>query len=199
MYVYQPRPPRRKVDWQIATPKLPPMTLDLKDQSPTLNTRVERVKGMTAREIYRMAKAIYRSVTIQSDLEDAIFYFKMAADMDYPPAQNMYAFCLDQRLNDATAVYGYFSKIELGDEDFVRKEMIRYYRLACEAEHKRALNNLGICYIQGNGVPVNIEVGVSYLYRSKQAGDRLGARNYDAFTANHSNPNRKATFAYGRR
>jgi TPR repeat protein len=77
--------------------------------------------------------------------------------------------------------------------------MIRNYQLACDAGHKRALNNLGICYIQGNGVPIDIEMGMNYLFQSKQAGDRLGARNYDTLTANHNIPTRRATFAYGRR
>jgi TPR repeat protein len=76
--------------------------------------------------------------------------------------------------------------------------MIRYYRLAAEAGHGRALNNLGVCYIQGNGAPVDVERGMNLLYESKQAGDRLGALNYDTFTANHNIPQRRLTFAHGR-
>jgi TPR repeat protein len=173
--------------------------METKNPAAGQNPRAARVKGLTAQEIYRIGKTLYRSVSVQSDLEDAIFYFKTAADMGYPPAQNMYAFCLDQCLNTETAVYGYFNSMNLGPPPFLKQEMIRYYRLACDAGHKRALNNLGICYVQGNGVPIDIEMGMNFLYQSKQAGDRLGARNYDTLTANHNIPNRKATFAYGRR
>jgi hypothetical protein len=40
---------------------------------------------------------------------------------------------------------------------------------------------------------------MNYLYESKQSGDRLGARNYDTFTANHNIPQRRLTFAYAGR
>jgi TPR repeat protein len=75
--------------------------------------------------------------------------------------------------------------------------MIRFYRLAVEAEHKRALNNLGVCYIQGNGVPVDIEKGIALLLQSKQGGDCLGAKNYNTLTANEGIAGRRLTFAYG--
>jgi hypothetical protein len=198
MSVFQLLRQRRKVDWQLAAPELPQIVNDLEGPLVTPTGRPGGpFKGLTAQEIYRIGKEKYRNVSVQADLEEAITYFRVAAEMDYPPAQNKYAYCLDQSLNPGTAVCGYFAAINLGSVDYRKREMIKYYTLAAEAGHGRALNNVGVCYIQGNGVPVDIERGMNSLYESKRAGDRLGARNCDTFTANHNIPQRRLTFAYG--
>jgi hypothetical protein len=200
MYVYQPRPPKRKVELQLAAPKLPPMINDVTEPLPIAVKRSGRdFKGMSPPEIHAIGKSIYRSVSVKEDLEEAIFYFRMAAEMNYPPSQNMYAYCLDQSLNPGTSCYGYFSSLHLGSVEFKRREMIRYYKAAADAGHKRALNNLGVCYIQGNGVSPDVDLGIALLLQSKQLGDKLGTRNYDTFSANHNIPSRRLSFAYGGR
>jgi TPR repeat protein len=151
---------------------------------------------LTPPEIHAIGKKLYRSVSGQGDLEEAILYFSIAAEMDYPPSQNMYAYCLDQSLNPETASYGYFSTIDLGSVEFKKRTMIKYYKLAAQAGHKRALNNLGVCYIQGNGVTMDVEKGMNLLFDSKQAGDKLGSRNYDSFTENHNIPHRQLSFTF---
>jgi TPR repeat protein len=197
MYVFQPRPVKRKVELQLAAPKLPPMINDVTEPLPAAMRRNRRdFKGLTPKEIHAIGKSIYRSVSVKEDLEEAIFYFRVAAEMAYPPSMNMYAYCLDQSLNPGTSCYGYFTTLNLGSPDFKRREMIKYYRAAADAQHKRALNNLGVCYIQGNGVPPDPERGMELLLQSKELGDRLGSKNYDTFAANHSIPSRKLSFAY---
>jgi TPR repeat protein len=111
----------------------------------------------------------------------------------------MYAYCLDQSLNPGTSCYGYFTTLNLGTIDYKRREMIRYYKAAAEAGHPRALNNLGVCFIKGNGVPVDVEMGISMLFQSKELGDRLGSKNYDTFSANHARSAPRLAFAYGGR
>jgi TPR repeat protein len=202
MHIYQPRPARRKVEFQLATPKLPPIANDSSGMLPQLGlqAKLANIKHLSAPEIYRLAKNIYhRRVSVQADLEEAILYFRVAAEMSFPPARNAYATCLQQTLNPETAVYGYFATISLGTPEGVLKEMIRNYELAAQAGHKRAMNNLGICYIQGQGVPVDVERGLAYLLQAKELGDKMGARNYDTFMTNRKIPGREMTFAYSGR
>jgi TPR repeat protein len=201
MAFYQPKPPKPKVRWQLAVPCIPEVIDDALAGQPIPGfKRLRRdFRCLTPPEIHAIGKRIYRSVSTAENLEEAVFYFNVAADMDYPPSQNMYAFCLDQSLNPGTASYGYFSTLDLGPSEFKRKEMISNYKRAAQAGHKRALNNLGVCYIQGNGVNVDVEKGMNLLFQSKQAGDKLGSKNYAAFTENHNIPHKQLTFAFGGR
>jgi TPR repeat protein len=196
MYIFQPRTIPRKVELQLATPQLPSIINDATDPLPSSGTRsAAKIRGLTPPEIYRLAKAIYhRGVSVQEDLEEAIFYFKTAAEMNFPPAQNYYAMCLSQSLDPETAVYGYFATINLGTQDFVKREMIRNFTLAADAGHKRALNHLGMCYIQGRGVPVDTDKGLELLSASKALGDVLGSKNYDTYVANAKS--RRNAFAF---
>jgi TPR repeat protein len=196
MYVFQPKGIRRKVELQLASPQLPSIINDATDPLPSSGPRsMSKIRGLSAPEIYRLAKAIYhRGVSIQEDLEEAIFYFKTAADMGHPPAQNYYALCLLQSLKPETAVYGYFGTINLGTREFREREMIKFFTMAANAQHKRALNHLGMCLINGIGVPANIEKGIELLAASKALGDKLGSKNYDTYMANVKN--RRSAFAF---
>jgi TPR repeat protein len=198
MYIFRPTGVRRKVELQLAAPELPSVINDATDPLPSSgSSSMSKIRGMSAPEIYRIAKAIYhRGVSVQADLEEAIFYFKVAADMGYAPAQNYYGMCLSQSLNPETAVYGYFGTIDLGTTNFRQGEMIRNYQLAVNAGHKRAMNNLGLCYIQGRGVPVDTERGVELLRISKELGDKIGSKNYDTYMANRKHPGKVHNFAY---
>ena len=197
MYIFQPKPQPKKVELQLAPPSLPKITNDLpNDTKPGMKPMKRDLRCLTAPEIYAIGKSMYRTVSVREDLEEAILYFSIAAEMGYPPAQNMFAYCIDQSLNPVTACYGYFSEVDLGPKKFREDQMIKYYTLAAEAGHKRALNNLGVCFIQGNGVDVDIEKGMNLLFEAKQLGDRLGARNYDAFSKNHNLQGKKLTFSF---
>lgn len=197
MYIFQEKPPVKKVELQLAPPSLPKVVNDAPDEpTPGMKPMKRDLRCLSAQEIYAIGKGLYRTVSVKEDLEEAILYFSIAAEMNYPPAQNMFAYCIDQSLNPVTACYGYFSQIDLGPRKFREDQMIKFYTLAAEAEHKRALNNLGVCYIQGNGVEVDIERGMNLLFQSKQLGDRLGSRNYDAFAKNHNLQGKKLTFSF---
>ena len=199
MYIFRPKPAVRKVDFQLARPSLPEVVNDLNEPPSDCSMKPMKrdLRCLTAPEIYRIGKNLYHRVSVKEDLEEAILYFSIAAEMDYAPAQNMYAYCIDQSLNPVTEWYGHFEDIDLGPRKVREAEMIKYYTRAADAGHKRALNNLGVCYIQGNGVEVDIEKGMNLLYQSKQLGDKLGSRNYDAFSRNHNLPGKKLTFGFG--
>jgi hypothetical protein len=48
MYVYQPREPRRKVEFQLATPQLPIVKMEKKNAAASQDPRAARVKGLSA-------------------------------------------------------------------------------------------------------------------------------------------------------
>lgn len=53
-------------------------------------------------------------------------------------------------------------------------KMIYWYEKACEREDEVALNNLGLIYRDGNGVPKNEQKGFEYIKRAAEKGSIIG-------------------------
>lgn len=203
MYLYNPKPPRKKVELQLAPPNLPYKVTDVEEindnmrDPPPLPQVTTQLSFLTPEEIYQIGKSFYKELNTMDDLDQAFLYFKTAAEMGYAPAQNKYAYCIDQVLNPSSAKSPLFRNYRLSTTENNQKEMIRYYTLAANQNHKRALNNLGVCYIQGNGVPPNPEKALELLKRSKDLGDRLGTINYDSFSKNYNGSHKGIAVKYG--
>ncbi|OHT09232.1 hypothetical protein TRFO_21980 [Tritrichomonas foetus] len=206
LYIYQPKPPRKKVELQLAPPSLPYQLTDTDEinkarpqqsaDAPMPKMR-NQLTFLTPQEIYQIGKSFYRDLHSIEDLEQAFIYFKTAAEMGYPPAQNKYAYCIDQVLNPESSKSEIFRHFDIDTRENNLKEMIKFYTLAADQNHKRALNNLAVCYIQGSGVAPDPEKALSLLKRSKDLGDRLGTRNYESFTRNYKSPKKNLEVKYG--
>ncbi|KAK8890917.1 hypothetical protein M9Y10_028117 [Tritrichomonas musculus] len=203
MYIYTPKQPRKKVELQLAPPNLPYKVTDVEEindhanNPPPLPQMTNQLSFLTPEEIYQIGKSFYKELHTIDDLDQAFLYFRTAAEMGYPPAQNKYAYCIDQVLNPSSAKSPLFRNYKLSSTKSNQEEMIRYYTLAANQNHKRALNNLGVCYIQGNGVTPNPEKALELLKRSKELGDRLGTINYDSFSKNYQTPQKGLAVKYG--
>ena len=67
------------------------------------------------------------------------------------------------------------------------------WRSVCDADVRRMFVNTGAKEERG---PSCTEKGMNLLFEAKQLGDRLGARNYDAFSKNHNLQGKKLTFSF---
>ena len=203
MNIYNPKPPRKKVELQLAPPSLPYQVTDVEELNdqihnpPPLPQVTTHLSFLTPEEIYQIGKSFYKDLNTIDDLDQAVLYFRTAAEMGYAPAQNKYAYCIDQALNPSSAKSPLFRNLKLSTRENNQREMIHYYTLAANQNHKRALNNLGVCYIQGNGVTPNPEKALQLLKRSKELGDRLGTINYDSFSKNFNGPQKGFAVKYG--
>ena len=207
MFIYQPKPPRKKCELQLAPPSLPYQIVNdpeekkttKKDEDPSqpLPKMRRQPNFLTAEEIYQIGKSFWKNLHTIEDLEQAYIYFKTAASMGYAPAQNKYAYCLDQVLHPTSAKSKLFRHFDIDTRENNLKEMIKYYTLAANQNHKRALNNLAVCYIQGNGVDQDPEKALQLLKKSKDLGDRLGTQNYESFSRNFRTPQNNLNVRYG--
>ena len=73
-----------------------------------------------------------------------------------------------QRLNDEG--YRWYRKMEY-------EKAISNYRKAAELDNMDAINNLGVCYLNGQGVLKNEKMAVEYFGRSAKGGDAIGQYN----------------------
>lgn len=197
-YVFHPKPAARKVDFQLSSPTLPVIKPDAVAPPPPtgFGTMRRNLRTLTPPEIHAIGKEHYEAGTNLEDLEEAVLYFSIAAEMGYAPAQNMYAYCLEESISQSNSRYKQYARLDLGSTEFREKQMIMYYTLAADSGHGRALSNLGICYVQGNGVSIDLEKGMRLLRESKERGDPMGTRNYDSFMQHHGLRGTKCSVAF---
>ena len=91
---------------------------------------------------------------VEADLEQAFYYFRLAADQGHADAQNRVGLMYDEGRGVAV--------------DDV--EAIRWYERAAEQGLAVAFNNLGLMYEYGEGVDRDLNQAVQYYQQAIEAG-----------------------------
>lgn len=97
----------------------------------------------------------------EHSLEEAVKYYRMSADQNYPPAMRALGLCYE---------YG----------NGVTKDpwkAAHLYRMASDLNFAEATNSLGWCYETGIGVEANIETAVSLYRQAAEQGEPYAQQN----------------------
>ena len=79
----------------------------------------------------------------QQQIEQVIYWYKIAADLGLARAQCYYGFCMYQK-----EIYN---------------EAVKYFKLAANQGYQEAIAHLGYCYIYGKGVDKDISYGIELV------------------------------------
>jgi TPR repeat protein len=98
---------------------------------------------------------------VRKDKEEAVKWYRKAAEQNYTPAQSNLGCCYDSGQGVAT--------------DYV--EAVKWYRKAAEQGHIEAQFNLGYCYTNGQGVAKNkVEAYAWFSMAAKADSDAAESR-----------------------
>lgn len=90
-------------------------------------------------------------IVVQKDLKKAFEWHMRAAEAGEPYAQ--------------CSVGYYYHEVE---RNFAKA--FHYYTLAAKQEHLNATFNLGLCYLEGKGTPIDVDKAAEYFFRAAQRG-----------------------------
>lgn len=138
-------------------------------------------------------------------LEQARFWFKLAADYDHPSSLYEYGIALvngfegeDRKSHGENAIYragqlgnadanNFIGRCFLNGSQIFEIDLVearKYFDLAAAEDHPAALSNLGAMYDKEWGVPANFKTAFDYTYRSATAGYPAGQYNTFVFYLN---------------
>jgi tetratricopeptide (TPR) repeat protein len=104
-------------------------------------------------ELYQLGLSYYE----KEDYEQAVKYFKQAAELGHAGAQCNLGVC-----------YSYGRGVAQDD-----KEAVKWYRKAAEQGHDAALYNMGICYEIGSGVTKDTKEAIKWYLKLAEIDDTL--------------------------
>jgi hypothetical protein len=98
---------------------------------------------------------------VAHDLKEAVKYYRLAAEQNYPPALRALGLC-----------YEYGNGVE---KDPV--EAVRLYQIAADLNHPDSINSLGWCYETGIGTEKDMDKAVSLYTQAAQLGEPYAQQN----------------------
>jgi hypothetical protein len=98
---------------------------------------------------------------VRKDKEEAVEWYRKAAEQNYTPAQSNLGWCYDNGCGVA--------------KDYI--EAVKWYRKAAEQGHPEAQFNLGCCYANGQAVVKDkVEAYAWFSWAAKADSDAAGSR-----------------------
>ena len=111
--------------------------------------------------MYKLGNLYYEGEGVNQNYEEAVKYFRMAANKGDADALDMLGDCYK---NGEGVPQNY-------------EEAVKYYKLAAEKKNKYSLNSLGLCYLNGTGVSKNYEEAKKYFKLAGENGNSSGYNN----------------------
>ena len=135
--------------------------------------RMQIVQEPTAEELYILGKKYYYGKGVYRSYEEAVKWYRKAADRGDARAQFMLGYCYDKG-----------NGVPQSNE-----EAVKWYRKSADQGNAMAQNNLGVCYETGNGVPQSNEEAVKWYRKSADQGHAYGQFMLGAcYTVGHGTP-----------
>ena len=109
----------------------------------------------TSEKDYEIGQRYYTGDGVEQDYDEAVKWFRKAAEQGYAEAQHSLGFCY-----------------EIGEG--VKKddtEAVKWYRKAAEQGYAASQYNLGLCYDFGRGVEQNCVEAVKWYHKATEQGD----------------------------
>jgi len=121
-------------------------------KAPAKGFRLTKVAADANNEyaLHSLAQCYLQGDGVEKDIHQAAAYAKKAADMGNTSSQSLLGY-----------IYGELGDIQLS---------IKYYQMAVDAGSADAMNNLGLYYEEGRGLPVNFTKAIHYFKLAKQHG-----------------------------
>ena len=138
-----------------ASPTSAPPTVTDTFREPESDADGEKRQAEDAEKLFEQGRRYYHGDGVAKDLEQAVEWFRKAAEQGHAKAQLYLALCYAKGLGVAKDP----------------EKAVYWYRKAAEQGFAKAQNNLGFCYAKGEGVAMDLEKAVYWYRKAAEQGD----------------------------